>query len=133
VIFVDSNVLIDIFDSDPRWSDWSVRNLDAALGLAPVAATQVVLTEVGPRFDSLKACHGALTALSIKVEPLTDEAAFAAGQAFREYRRTREGPKSILADFLIGGQAAVSGATILTRDSAIYARYFPTVPLIAPA
>jgi predicted nucleic acid-binding protein len=132
VIFVDSNVLIDVFDRDPTWAEWSMRQLDDAMGREPVTVTQIVVAEVGPRFEAIEQFMAALHALSITVEPLSDEAAFAAGQAFRRHRRYREGPKSVLADFLIGGQAMVSGATILTRDPAVYAAYFPDVPVICP-
>ena len=133
MIFVDSNVLIDVFDRDPQWADWSARSLHDAVGSTSVAVSQIVVAEVGPQFESLEAFVEALRAFSITVDPLTDEAAFLAGQAFRRHRRFREGPKSILADFLIGGQAAAVGATILTRDPAIYAAYFPELTLITPA
>jgi predicted nucleic acid-binding protein len=132
VIFVDSNVLIDVFDRDPTWAEWSTRQLDDAMGREPVMITQIVVAEVGPRFAAIEPFIAALHALSITVDPLTDEAAFAAGEAFRRHRRYREGPKSILADFFIGGQAMVNGAKILTRDPAIYATYFPGVQLICP-
>jgi predicted nucleic acid-binding protein len=132
VIFVDSNVLIDVLDRDPIWADWSAAQLHDAVGLTSVAVSQIVVAEVGPQFDDLDAFAAVLTEFSIRIDPLTDEAAFVAGQAFRRHRRFREGPKSILADFLIGGQAAVAGGTILTRDPAVYSTYFPDVPLICP-
>ena len=132
MIFVDSNILIDVFDCDPKWAEWSGKQLGDAVGRTALAITLIVVAEVAPRFDSLDAFAVALGAFSITVEPLTDEAAYAAGKAFRAHRRLREGPRSILADFVIGGQAEIAGAAILTRDPAIYARYFPEVSLICP-
>jgi predicted nucleic acid-binding protein len=132
VIIVDSNILIDIIERDRVWFEWSSTQLANASVAGDAGITSIVVAEVGPKFPSLDAFRADLRKLMLTVNPLTDEAAFAAGQAFREYRRIREGPKAILADFLIGGQAATTGATILTRDPAIYARYFPDVPLIAP-
>jgi predicted nucleic acid-binding protein len=132
VILVDSNILIDVLEPDPVWAEWSNLQLAAATRDHRVCVTPIVVAEVGPRYGALATFHELLADFSIGVERLTDEAAFAAGQAFRRYRQVREGPKSILADFLIGGQAQVSGATILTRDAAIYATYFPDVPLIRP-
>jgi predicted nucleic acid-binding protein len=50
---------------------------------------------------------------------------------YLEYRR-RGGIKSApLPDFFIGAHAAVARYSILTRDSARYRSYFPTVKLIA--
>jgi predicted nucleic acid-binding protein len=37
-----------------------------------------------------------------------------------------------MADFYIGAHAAVAGHRLLTRDTARYNTYFPTVPLITP-
>jgi predicted nucleic acid-binding protein len=133
VILVDSNVLIDIIEGDDAWCDWSSASLAAASEVDALGVTPVVVAEVGPNFRSLDVFYEEIGRLGITVDPLTDEAAFLAGQAFRRHRRFREGPKSILADFLIGGQAAAVGATILTRDPAIYAAYFPELTLITPA
>jgi len=132
VILVDSNVLIDIYDRDPQWFDWSSRQIDEALGRDSLAVTPVVVAEVGPRFGRLDDFLTSLRRFAIGVEALTEEAAFRGGVAFRTHRAACEGPKSILADFLIGGQAEADGASILTRDPALYRRYFPTVPLICP-
>jgi predicted nucleic acid-binding protein len=132
VILVDSNVLIDIIEGDDVWCEWSSRELVAASETNDFGITPIVVAEVGPGFPSLEVFYDEMRKLRIAIAPLTDEAAFAAGQAFRRHRRVRAGPKSIVADFLIGAQALVSGATILTRDPTLYAAYFPTVPLICP-
>jgi predicted nucleic acid-binding protein len=132
VILVDSNILIDIIERDLRWYDWSSATLALESEAQEVRVTPIVVAEVGPKFPDLEAFHDELSKLLLTVDPLTDEAAYVAGETFRRHRRFREGPKSILADFLIGGHAAVAGATILTRDPAIYAAYFPQVPLICP-
>ncbi len=132
MIFVDSNVLIDVLEPDPHWAAWSALKLDEAVSATRVCITPIVVAEVAPRYASIEIFQEMLSDLSLTVDPLTDAAAFLAGLAFRQHRRFREGSRSILADFLIGGQAIVAGATILTRDPAIYSRYFPQVPLICP-
>jgi predicted nucleic acid-binding protein len=60
------------------------------------------------------------------------DAAFLAGRCFLEYRRRRGVRRSPLPDFYIGAHAAVSGMTLLTRDSTRYRTYFPTLDLVAP-
>jgi predicted nucleic acid-binding protein len=132
LIFVDSNVLIDALEPDPVWAAWSRGQIRAAVQTTSVSVTAVVVAEVGPRYATLAIFREVLGDMGIGIESWTDEAGFAAGEAFRRHRRFREGRKSILADFLIGGQAAVASATILTRDPAIYSTYFPQVPLICP-
>jgi predicted nucleic acid-binding protein len=57
---------------------------------------------------------------------------FLAGQALLAYRRRGGQRRSPLPDFYIGAHAAVRGYRLLTRDSARYRTYFPTVEVIAP-
>jgi predicted nucleic acid-binding protein len=59
-------------------------------------------------------------------------AAFLAGKCFLEYRRRGGTKTSPLPDFYIGAHAAVAGFRLLTRDTARYRTYFPTVKLLAP-
>jgi predicted nucleic acid-binding protein len=65
-------------------------------------------------------------------EPIPYEAAFLAGKAYLAYRRRGGMRRSPLPDFFIGAHAAVSSYRLLTRDSARYRAYFPTLTLIAP-
>lgn len=134
MILVDSNVLIDVFDRDPHWFDWSFANIRRATFGAYLFVNPVVAGEVAPRFDTLADFHVAMTAMLLGHEPITVEAAFIAGKAFQIYRHRREEgiAKSILADFFIGGHAQSAKATILTRDPRFYRTYFPAVPLITP-
>ena len=59
-------------------------------------------------------------------------ALFLAGKAFVQYRRSGGVKNNVLGDFFIGAHAAVSGLSILTRDSRRYKNYFPHVRLVAP-
>ena len=132
MILVDSNVLIDVFDRDPQWFDWSSAQLKAGRDLDQLGASQIVVVEIGPRFVDLKQCEAALDDFSIASVPFTNRGAFEAGLAFREFRSRRESKTSVLADFLIGGQAIAIGASILTRDPRFFRTYFSDVPLITP-
>lgn len=134
MILIDSNVLIDILDRDPTWFDWSFTRLENAARLGQVIINPVVVAEVAPQFGSLNEFLDRMTAMVVGVEMLDATAAFIAGKAFQLYRRARPAdmPKAIVADFLIGGHAQATGATILTRDPRFYRSYFPQVPLITP-
>ena len=132
MILVDSNILIDLFERDPLWWDWSRRQLAEAVASGPVAINSVVVAECAPRFASLDELRMYLGTLDVQIEDLPLEAAFHAGQVFRAYRRDGTGREKILADFLIGAHAQSLGATLLTRDKRIYARYFPQLSLRTP-
>jgi len=123
MIFVDTNVLIDVLTPDQEWRSWSHA---ALLRLSTECA------ELASNFPDLATLLTALDDLDIEVLPLTEDVAFEAGIAFRAYRRLHRERTAILSDFLIGGHAATLGARLLTRDRAIYARYFPDLTLITP-
>lgn len=134
MILVDSNVLIDVFNRDSDWFDWSRGQIGSATSTTTVAVNPVVVSEVAWSFERLDGLVQLLADLLIGFEPLDALAGFVAGQAFQRYRERRgpDTPKLPLPDFLIGGHAQALGAAILTRDARFYRSYFPTVPLITP-
>lgn len=132
MIFVDSNVIIDVLDRDPKWYGWSVSQMITAAAHGKVVTNHVVLAETAPHYGSLSEFNARLEDMTIEIEPLSDKAAFNAGMAFLDYRKRNKGRQSVLADFFIGGHAQAIEAAILTRDPRIYRIYFPSVPLITP-
>ncbi|MFO1467393.1 MAG: AbrB/MazE/SpoVT family DNA-binding domain-containing protein [Steroidobacteraceae bacterium] len=52
---------------------------------------------------------------------------------FSSYRKRQGTRQSVLPDFHIGAHAAVTGATLLRRDTSRYQSYFPKVRLIGPS
>ncbi|WP_446741072.1 type II toxin-antitoxin system VapC family toxin [Sphingomonas sp. ACRSK] len=138
MILVDSNVLIDVFNRDPQWFEWSSVNLQRAAYGADLVVNPVVVGEAAPWVGSLENFNLIMVALLIRTEALSVEAGYLAGAAYQTYleqRRKNKQPftaKAVLPDFFVGGHAESVGATILTRDSDRYRKYFPTVPLITP-
>jgi predicted nucleic acid-binding protein len=65
-------------------------------------------------------------------ESLPYEAAFLAGKAFLQYRRSGGTRRSPLPDFYIGAHALTAGYQLLSRDRQRYQTYFPNLDLIAP-
>jgi predicted nucleic acid-binding protein len=132
MIFVDTNVLLDVVIDDPAWADWSQQQLNAAALRDRLAINPVVYAEFSSRFAKIDDLDAMLASVEITVAEMTRPALFLAGQAFKTYRH-RGGPRtSVLPDFFIGAQAAVLGAQLITRDAARYQSYFPAVELVTP-
>ncbi len=130
MIFVDSNIFIDLIDPQSDWYEWSQEKIvDPADELV---INHVVLAEVARQFASLAEQQNYFATLGVLVELLDEKAAFRAGQAHNAYRRAGGVREGILADFLICAHAATLGATLLTRDRQRFAAYFPELTLITP-
>lgn len=136
MILLDSNVVIDLISKDPSWRIWSSNAVADAGARDDLVISPIVLAEVAPRYCSLSDFMGFISVFGATVADLTNDAAFAAGKAFGLYRERRRKvggvTRSVLPDFLIGGQALTLSGTVLTRDARFYRTYFPTVPLITP-
>ncbi|MBX9815286.1 MAG: type II toxin-antitoxin system VapC family toxin [Sphingomonas sp.] len=132
MIFVDSNIIIDILEPDPVWASWSSERLAKSGAHDRVFASAVVVAECAGRFADLDDLTKRFHAMDVIIEDVPLQAMFVAGQVFRRYRRESERRDRVLADFLIGAHAAYRDAPLITRDSRLYRRYFPTLTLITP-
>lgn len=83
-------------------------------------------------FDRIEELDDAVPPEDFQREALPYEAGFVAGKAFLTYRRRGGQNRAPLPDFYFGAHAAVRRYRLLTRDSARYRTYFPTVELVAP-
>lgn len=131
-VFVDSNVLLDVFTDDATWSPWSTHELARAAEDHSLAINAIVLAEVSLGFARIEDLWSAMPWHAMHLEAIPPEAAFLAGRAFTQYRRRGGTKQAPLPDFFIGAHAAVASYALLTRDAARYRTYFPTVPLISP-
>ncbi len=132
MILVDSCVLIDVFDLDPHWHEWSVEALNNCKSQG-LKINAVIYAEVAPSFESQLQFTQTLDTLNLVFSDITPAAAWRASQAYEQYRQNKGEQKMVLPDFYIGAQAEAMGWTILTRDQARFKTYFPLVRLIAPA
>jgi predicted nucleic acid-binding protein len=132
MIFVDSNVLLDVVTRDPVWAAWSKRELEAAALRDGLAINPVVYAELSAGFVTIEQVEEVLGPAGIPIVEMTRPALFLAGRVFQEYRRRGGIRTGVLPDFFIGAQAAVLGATLITRDASRYRSYFPTLALVAP-
>jgi predicted nucleic acid-binding protein len=133
MIFVDTNVLVDVVTNHPVWSAWSMQQLEAASLRDRLMVNPVVYSELSIGFARPDEVDAVLMTTEIGVAEIPRAALFLAGKAFRDYRRRGGTRTGVLPDFFIGAHAAVLGAPLITRDAGRYRTYFPTVELIAPA
>jgi predicted nucleic acid-binding protein len=129
---VDSNVLIDVLSGDPAWADWSSRALVKLGSEGPLVINAVIYAEVSQRYSRKELLDRELPESEFIHENIPWAAAFLAGKAYVDYRRRGGRRRSPLPDFFIGAHAAVAGLRLLTRDSARYRTYFPTIELVTP-
>lgn len=132
MILVDTCVLLDVVQDDPHWGDWSQAQLEHALGHGGLAINPIVYAEFSVWYDDMTQLQDTLDAFGVVFEELPREALFLAGKAFRQYRARRGTRTSVLPDFFIGAHAAVREMPILTRDTARFRAYFPSVALLSP-
>ena len=129
---VDSNVLIDLFDEDSDWHEWSDAMLTRAATRGALVINPIVFAEVAAGFGAIEDVEAALPEAYLRREALPWAAAFLAGRAFVQYRRRGGTMSAPLPDFYIGAHAAVAGHTLLTRDARRYRYYFPRLRILAP-
>ncbi|MBV8565603.1 MAG: type II toxin-antitoxin system VapC family toxin [Methylobacteriaceae bacterium] len=129
-IFVDSNVLLDVFGLDPVWGQWSTARIVELGSRARLIINPIVYAEVSVRFDDKSALDCAVAGFDR--EDIPYEAAFLAGKVYVEYRRRGGVQTSLLPDFLICAHAAVRRYPLLTRDARRYANVFSSLRLIGP-
>lgn len=131
-VLVDSNVLIDILHRDPDWIRWSRAQVEFLGAGATLIINPIIYAEVSVAFPNRGSVEESLPALLYKREALPWEAAFAAGKAFLQYRRSGGAKRSPLPDFYIGAHAQTRNYRLLTRDPGRYRSYFPDLEIVAP-
>jgi predicted nucleic acid-binding protein len=131
-VMIDSNVLLDLATEDPLWYGWSAAAVESAADRFRLVINAIIYAEVSAGYSRIEDLDARLPESTFKREPIPYEAAFLAGHSFLIYRRRGGTKRSPLPDFFIGAHAAVAGYQLLTRDTARYRTYFPTLQLITP-
>jgi predicted nucleic acid-binding protein len=131
-MLVDTNVLVDVLEDDPQWAEWSISQLRAQSQIHRLVINPIIYAELSLTFSAVEALDKALETMMLPVIEIPKPALFLAGKAFARYRRQGGIKQNVLSDFFIGAHAAVAGLPLLTRDTARYRSYFPSVIVLAP-
>lgn len=132
MILVDTNVILDVIEDDPRWAEWSQGQLDAAAIGYRLAINPVIYAELSVAYARIEELEAMIAQAGFTVAPIPREALFLAGKVFKNYRRQGGAKTGVLPDFFIGAHAAVAGVPLLTRDVTRYRACFPHLILISP-
>lgn len=133
MLLVDTNVLVDVLQDDPRWAEWSMAQLRAQSRLHVLAINPVIYAEMSLSFTTIEALEAVVQRMALVLHEMPRPSLFLAAKAFVQYRRRGGSSTQVLPDFFIGAHAAVNGWPLLTRDPARLRRYFPTLQIVAPA
>ncbi|MDF0662210.1 type II toxin-antitoxin system VapC family toxin [Rhizobium sp. BC49] len=129
---VDTNVLLDLVTDDPKWSDWSIAQLEAASIEGPLLINDVIYAELAVRYERIETLEAFVEEAGLDMRPIPKPALFLAGKVFTQYRKAGGTRTGVLPDLFIGAHAAVQQSPLLTRDVGRYRSYFPSLKLIAP-
>jgi predicted nucleic acid-binding protein len=131
-LLVDTNVILDLFLDDPDWAAWSEMILTHYAKTHELIINPIIYTEVSIGFARIEELEAAIARAGFRMQELPREALFLAGKVFLQYKRNAGAKTSPLPDFYIGAHAAVLKLDLMTRHTARYRTYFPTVNLISP-
>jgi len=132
MLLVDTNVLVDVLQNDPRWADWSIAQMRAQATVHPLVINPVIYAEISLSFSTIEALDDVVLMLALQLRQVPRPALFLAAKAYAQYRRLGGSKGQVLPDFFIGAHAAVEGWPVLTRDARRFRSYFPTLEVLAP-
>jgi predicted nucleic acid-binding protein len=132
MLLVDTNVLVDVLQDDPRWAEWSIGQLRAQAQIHELVVNPVIYAEMSLSFSTIEALDAVVERMALTVREIPRPALFLAGKAFAQYRRRGGSKAQVLPDLFIGAHAAVQGWPLLTRDASRFRTYFPSLQVLAP-
>jgi predicted nucleic acid-binding protein len=133
ITVVDTNVILDVLNDDPRFASASIRALREALGDGALMACDVVWAEVGAWYAQSEDTAYVMDRFGIRFAALDPEVAAAAGRVWQRYRTEQGTRERMLPDFLIGTHAWMRADRFLTRDRGFYRTYFKRLRIVDPS
>ncbi|MEL6294696.1 MAG: PIN domain-containing protein [Pseudomonadota bacterium] len=132
MIFVDTNVLLDVVTDDENFAEWSIAQLETAALRGDLLINDSVYAELSVGYREKERLDAFIEAAGLRHEMIPKDALFLAGKAFASYRRSKGTKQNVLPDFFIGAHATVLSVPLLTRDARRYRTYFPNLEVISP-
>jgi predicted nucleic acid-binding protein len=130
--FVDTNVLVYLLNENEELHDWARKAFEERKAHGPLIICDIVYSEFSAGMDTLEKTNEAVAELALERLRFTNETLFHAGKAYKEHKRRGGTRSNVLADFLIGAQAELEQAPLLTNNAKDYASYFPKMSIIQP-
>lgn len=133
---IDTNVISAIWSREPS-AEWATEQLGEARVEGALLVSPFVFVELLAYPGSTEAfTRGFLEATGIGIDTKIEERVWSVtGQRYALYaarrrRATGEGPRRLLADFLIGAHALVQAERLLTLDPSRFRQDFPELRLL---
>ena len=130
-IMLDSNVVPDLTNEDPKWMEWSKAQLETH-STTGFIVNPMIYAEICCNFQNPWEVDSLIVTMNATLAEIPSKALYLAAKSHLLYRQRGGTRTSGLPDFFIGAHASVTGVPILTRDTARYKTYFPDVILISP-
>ena len=86
-VLIDSSVILDVFENDPVWAEWSENMLHEYSLSCKLYINPVVYSEVSIGFERIEEFESALHGCGFELLSLPKEALFLAGKAFLFYKQ----------------------------------------------
>ena len=121
MVFVDSNVILDVITEDPRWRCWSEEQLGFWLDRGPLLINPIVVAEIAFACDTIESVDDLLPAHLDAYRPIPRAAAFLAARAHAEDRARGGSRQTVLADVLMALRRWWSGNPAQPRQAPLSA------------
>ncbi|NIX56700.1 MAG: DNA-binding protein, partial [candidate division Zixibacteria bacterium] len=66
-ILVDSSIILDVFEDDPEWADWSLTQLEKWADIQPLYINQIIYAEVSIGFQRIETLEEALAGCGFRM------------------------------------------------------------------
>ena len=129
---IDTNVIIDAVRPELPGHAAAARVLAEQSAAGRLLVNEIVYSELAPQVASMTDLDELLDLIDVRIEGFTLMAAYRAGSAHAQYRRTGGVRERTLPDFLIGAHAECAGYRLVTRDARRYRIYFPGLDIVVP-
>ena len=129
--FIDACILIIAMKPNEDRYEWCLDAMANARINGPLIVSDVAYSEFSGGMESKEAADQVTLDLRLERLPFSDEVLFRAGQAYVEHVRRGGTRSTVLPDFLIGAQALIEDAPLITTNGRDFRSYFPQIAIIA--